>query len=102
MNNNQMEVRVLRAEKAKLIQMIEHMRAQSEKDKAIELFLAHALTGYCSQPQASQDPKWAAEMAIKTMNQICLELERMVAAHTPVTDSELQNFQEGEVVQEAQ
>lgn len=101
-----MELRVLRAEKVKLVQMLENMRAQGEKDKAIEGFIAHAIAGYASQPRAASDdfwekdqvtgtmvpkqggPKWVAEMALKTMNYIVMELEDMVAANAPTQEKE--------------
>lgn len=101
MNAAQMEARVLRGENAKLKQVIEHLKAQAEKEKAIENFMAHALGGFCSQPRAASEtywgkddatgtlvpleggPRWAASQAILAMNYMMLELESALEQQAP-------------------
>lgn len=79
-NQMAMELRVLRADNARLGQIIENLRAQHEKEKAIENFLAHAMSGFASQARALQEdgPQWVAEMAFKTMTCIVSGLEALV------------------------
>jgi hypothetical protein len=96
-----MALRVLEGEKRKLMQIIENMRAGSEKEGAIEGFVAAALSGYASQPRAASDvfyekdhatgvltpkpggPVWVAEQSLKTMKCILFELEGMVESNAP-------------------
>ena len=105
MNADQMENRVLRADNLKLVNIIENMKLQSEREKSIETFLCSALAGFCAQPRSAHDdyweqdtgtgmrvpkeggPKWAAAQAIRAMTYVVQELENIVNTQEPVIES---------------
>jgi hypothetical protein len=106
-----MELRVLRAENAKLNHVIKALQSEHEKEKAIEAFMASALSGYCSQPRAASDdfwekdhatgvltpkpggPKWAADQAMKATNSIIQELENIISQSEPPIPESVENFE---------
>lgn len=67
MNRDQLEVRALRAELTRAQGFINHLKAEQEKQKSIEVFLAAALTGACSR---LTDAGEAARFALAATDEI--------------------------------
>lgn len=79
MNQAQMQNRALMGELNRAREYIAHLKAEAEKQKSIETFLAAALTGACSR---LTDPAEAARFALAATDQIVQALAGAVGEHS--------------------